>query len=141
MPLLKLWAGSLVMLAAVSLPLRQASPVESGLRKMDSEGALLGNLTLQVLESHGVPTVNEVPTRNDFLWCAGRSTPGELDITAEYTGNEVSLVRTMQRGKTRRRGYEKVEKAGFRGHAVIWLTPAPANNLDYRRASGCGREK
>ncbi len=23
---------------------------------------------------------------------------------------------------------------------LIWLTPAPANNTDHRRASGCGRE-
>ena len=59
MPLLKLWAGSLVMLAAVSLPLQAASPVKVG-SKIDTEGALLGNIILQVLESHGVPTVNKV---------------------------------------------------------------------------------
>lgn len=40
MPLLKLWAGSLVMLAAVSLPLQAASPVKVG-SKIDTEGALL----------------------------------------------------------------------------------------------------
>lgn len=58
MPLSKLWAGSLVLLAAVSLPL-QAASVKVG-SKIDTEGALLGNIILQVLESHGVPTVNKV---------------------------------------------------------------------------------
>ena len=59
MPLSKVWAGSLVLLAAVSLPLQAASPVKVG-SKIDTEGALLGNIILQVLESHGVPTVNKV---------------------------------------------------------------------------------
>ncbi|EGO8360960.1 hypothetical protein EYW98_16315 [Escherichia coli] len=40
MPLSKLWAGSLVLLAAVSLPLQAASPVKVG-SKIDIEGALL----------------------------------------------------------------------------------------------------
>lgn len=39
MPLSKLWAGSLVLLAAVSLPLQAASPVKVG-SKIDTEGAL-----------------------------------------------------------------------------------------------------
>lgn len=37
MPLSKLWAGSLVLLAAVSLPLQAASPVKVG-SKIDTEG-------------------------------------------------------------------------------------------------------
>ncbi|CAD5540145.1 ABC transporter substrate-binding protein [Escherichia coli] len=53
MPLSKVWAGLLVLLAAVSLPLQAASPVKVG-SKIDTEGALLGNIILQVLESHGV---------------------------------------------------------------------------------------
>ena len=53
MPLSKVWAGSLVLLAAVSLPLHAASPVKVG-SKIDTEGALLGNIILQVLESRGV---------------------------------------------------------------------------------------
>lgn len=43
MPLSKVWAGSLVLLAAVSLPLHAASPVKVG-SKIDTEGALLGNI-------------------------------------------------------------------------------------------------
>lgn len=82
MPLLKLWAGSLVMLAAVSLPLQAASPVKVG-SKIDTEGALLGNIILQVLESHGVPTVNKVQLGTTPV-VRGAITSGELDIYPEY---------------------------------------------------------
>ncbi len=85
MPLLKLWAGSLVMLAAVSLPLQAASPVKVG-SKIDTEGALLGNIILQVLESHGVPTVNKVQLGTTPV-VRGAITSGELDI-----GNDSNLL-------------------------------------------------
>ncbi|HFM3942325.1 TPA: glycine betaine ABC transporter substrate-binding protein [Escherichia coli] len=85
MPLSKVWAGSLVLLAAVSLPLQAASPVKVG-SKIDTEGALLGNIILQVLESHGVPTVNKVQLGTTPV-VRGAITSGELDIYPEYTGN------------------------------------------------------
>ncbi len=86
------------MLAAVSLPLQAASPVKVG-SKIDTEGALLGNIILQVLESHGVPTVNKVQLGTTPVVI----TSGELDIYPEYTGNGAFFFKdeTMQRGKTR----------------------------------------
>ena len=99
MPLSKVWAGSLVLLAAVSLPLHAASPVKVG-SKIDTEGALLGNIILQVLESHGVPTVNKVQLGTTPV-VRGAITSGELDIYPEYTGNGAFFfkMKTMQRGK------------------------------------------
>lgn len=44
---------SAALFAALSLPLQAAEPVKVG-SKIDTEGALLGNIILQVLESHGV---------------------------------------------------------------------------------------
>ena len=52
MTISKIWAGSLALLAAVSLPLQAASPVKVG-SKIDTEGALLGNIILQVLDYLG----------------------------------------------------------------------------------------
>ncbi|VFS77329.1 Uncharacterised protein [Kluyvera cryocrescens] len=52
MTILRGWSGPLVLLAAVSLPLQAAEPVKVG-SKIDTEGALLGNIILQVLESTG----------------------------------------------------------------------------------------
>lgn len=107
MPLSKLWAGSLVLLAAVSLPLQAASPVKVG-SKIDTEGALLGNIILQVLESHGVPTVNKVQLGTTPV-VRGAITSGELDIYPEYTGNGAfSLkMKTIRYGKTRSKAMRK----------------------------------
>ena len=57
MTIAKRMLGSAVLLAALSLPLQAAEPVKVG-SKIDTEGALLGNIILQVLESHGVKTVS-----------------------------------------------------------------------------------
>ncbi|EFZ5133437.1 ABC transporter substrate-binding protein [Shigella sonnei] len=110
MPLSKVWAGSLVMLAAVSLPLQAASPVKVG-SKIDTEGALLGNIILQVLESHGVPTVNKVQLGTTPV-VRGAITSGELDIYPEYTGNGAFFFKDENDAawKNAQQGYEKVKK-------------------------------
>ena len=152
MPLLKLWAGSLVMLAAVSLPLQAASPVKVG-SKIDTEGALLGNIILQVLESHGVPTVNKVQLGTTPV-VRGAITSGELDIYPEYTGNGAFFFKDENDAawKNAQQGYEKVKKLDSEHNKLIWPRSgetsagmahpgAGQQHLDYRRASGCGREK
>ena len=128
MPLSKLWAGSLVLLAAVSLPLQAASPVKVG-SKIDTEGALLGNIILQVLESHGVPTVNKVQLGTTPV-VRGAITSGELDIYPEYTGNGAFFFKDENDAawKNAGQGYEKVKKLDAEQNKLIWLTPAPANN-------------
>lgn len=110
MPLSKLWAGSLVLLAAVSLPLQAASPlrlVQKSIRK-----ALLGNIILQVLESHGVPTVNKVQLGTTPV-VRGAITSGELDIYPEYTGNGAFFFKDENDTvwKNAQQGYEKVKNS------------------------------
>ena len=54
--------------------------------KIDTEGGLLGNMILQVLDHAGIPTENKVqlgPTK--IVRTA--LTSGEVDIYPEYTGN------------------------------------------------------
>ncbi|EGI98315.1 substrate binding domain of ABC-type glycine betaine transport system family protein [Shigella boydii 5216-82] len=128
MPLSKVWVGSLVLLAAVSLPLHAASPVKVG-SKIDTEGALLGNIILQVLESHGVPTVNKVQLGTTPV-VRGAITSGELDIYPEYTGNGAFFFKDENDAawKNAGQGYEKVKKLDAEQNKLIWLTPAPANN-------------
>ena len=69
---------SAALFAALSLPLQAAEPVKVG-SKIDTEGALLGNIILQVLESHGVKTVNKVQMGTTPV-VRGAITSGELDI-------------------------------------------------------------
>ena len=113
MTMIKGITGSAVLLAALSLPLQAAEPVKVG-SKIDTEGALLGNIILQVLESHGVKTVNKVQLGTTPV-VRGAITSGELDIYPEYTGNGAFFFKDENdpARKNAKAGYEK-SKAGRR---------------------------
>ncbi|CGA52598.1 TPA: glycine betaine ABC transporter substrate-binding protein OsmF [Salmonella enterica] len=128
MTISKLWVSSLALLATVSLPLQAASPVTVG-SKIDTEGALLGNMILQVLESHGVKTVNKIQLGTTPV-VRGAITAGELDIYPEYTGNGAFFFKDKNdpAWKNAKQGFEKVKKLDAEQNKLVWLTPAPANN-------------
>ncbi|ELV2722268.1 ABC transporter substrate-binding protein [Salmonella enterica] len=128
MTISKLWVSSLALLATVSLPLQAASPVTVG-SKIDTEGALLGNMILQVLESHGVKTVNKIHLGTTPV-VRGAITAGELDIYPEYTGNGAFFFKDENdpAWKNAKQGFEKVKKLDAEQNKLVWLTPAPANN-------------
>ncbi len=107
MTISKLWVSSLALLATVSLPLQAASPVTVG-SKIDTEGALLGNMILQVLESHGVKTVNKIQLGTTPV-VRGAITAGELDIYPEYTGNGAFFFKDENdpAWKNAKQGFEK----------------------------------
>jgi osmoprotectant transport system substrate-binding protein len=128
MTIIKGITGSAVLLAALSLPLQAAEPVKVG-SKIDTEGALLGNIILQVLESHGVKTVNKVQLGTTPV-VRGAITSGELDIYPEYTGNGAFFFKDENdpAWKNAQQGYEKVKRLDQEKHQLVWLTPAPANN-------------
>ncbi|VFS32074.1 Uncharacterised protein [Yokenella regensburgei] len=100
-------AAAVALLAAVTLPLQAAEPVKVG-SKIDTEGALLGNLILQVLDSHGVKTVNKVqlgttPVVRGALppasWISTRNTPATVRFSLSR--------RTTRRGKMPSRATKK----------------------------------
>jgi osmoprotectant transport system substrate-binding protein len=109
-------------LAALSLPLQAAEPVKVG-SKIDTEGALLGNIILQVLESHGVKTVNKVQLGTTPV-VRGAITSGELDIYPEYTGNGAFFFKDENdpAWKNAKAGYEKVKKLDAEQNKLVWLT-------------------
>lgn len=104
-----MWSGTLALAALISLPLQAAEPVKVG-SKIDTEGALLGNIILQVLESHGVKTVNKIQLGTTPV-VRGAITAGELDIYPEYTGNGAFFFKEekTRRGKTRSRDTKKLK--------------------------------
>ncbi|EKP4477786.1 glycine betaine ABC transporter substrate-binding protein OsmF [Cronobacter dublinensis] len=123
---LKQWsAAGLLLLAAGA---QAAEPVKVG-SKIDTEGALLGNIILQVLESHGVKTVNKVQLGTTPV-VRGAITSGELDIYPEYTGNGAFFFKQENdpAWKNAQQGYEKVKKLDAEQNKLVWLTPAAANN-------------
>lgn len=118
-------AAGLLMLAASA---QAAEPVKVG-SKIDTEGALLGNIILQVLESHGVKTVNKVQLGTTPV-VRGAITSGELDIYPEYTGNGAFFFKDENdpAWKNAQQGYEKVKKLDQQQNKLTWLAAAPANN-------------
>ncbi|MDT8396298.1 MAG: ABC transporter substrate-binding protein [bacterium] len=97
--------------------------------KIDTEGALLGNMIILVLESNGIPTENRTefgPTPMVRKAIAS----GQIDIYPEYTGNGAFFFGLADDPlwKDAARGYEKVRELDMAENNVVWLTPAPANN-------------
>ncbi|PKH24426.1 ABC transporter substrate-binding protein [Enterobacterales bacterium CwR94] len=115
-------------LLSVSAAAMAAEPIRVG-SKIDTEGSLLGNIILQVLDKHGVKTVNKVQLGTTQV-VRGAITAGELDIYPEYTGNGAFFFNDEKDAawKNATAGYEKVKKWDAEKNHLIWLTPAPANN-------------
>jgi osmoprotectant transport system substrate-binding protein len=96
--------------------------------KIDTEGGLLGNMILQVLDHAGIPTENKVqlgPTK--IVRTA--LTSGEVDIYPEYTGNAGFFfsVDSDPAWKNPQAAYEKAKELD-KANNIVWLQPAPANN-------------
>lgn len=97
--------------------------------KIDTEGSLLGNLILQVLEAGGIRTENKVQLGNTKI-VRSALMAGEIDIYPEYTGNGAFMfsVEKDPAWKDAKAGYEKVKALDFQANKIVWLEPAPANN-------------
>ncbi|WLS77695.1 ABC transporter substrate-binding protein [Erwinia pyri] len=121
-------ALALAGLLALTATAGAAEPVKVG-SKIDTEGSLLGNIILQVLDKHGVKTVNKVQLGTTQV-VRGAITAGELDIYPEYTGNGAFFFNDEHDAAWRnaQAGYEKVKKLDQEKNKLTWLTPAPANN-------------
>lgn len=97
--------------------------------KIDTEGALLGNLIKLVLEENGFEVIDKIsfgPT--DVVRRAIIN--GEIDIYPDYTGNGAFFFNQADSDiwKNREKGYQAVSKLDFEANKIVWLTPAPANN-------------
>lgn len=97
--------------------------------KIDTEGALLGNLIKLILEENGFEVEDKIsfgPT--DVVRRAIIS--GEIDIYPDYTGNGAFFFNQAESDvwKDREKGYETVAQLDFEENKIVWLTPAPANN-------------
>lgn len=97
--------------------------------KIDTEGALLGTMMVQVLEANGIKTVSKLqlgPT--NILRSA--IIAGEIDLYPEYTGNGAVFYGsdTDPVWKSAVAGYEKIRALDAKTHKLVWLQPAPADN-------------
>lgn len=119
-------AASVLMLAATSAFAQPAVRVSS---KIDTEGSLLGNMIIQVLAAHGIPTENKLQLGTTKIMRAA-IIAGEIDIYPEYTGNGAFFFSDEKNPawKNAKAGYELVKKLDAEKNHLVWLTPAPADN-------------
>jgi len=121
-------AAALAMLGSLSLSAQAAENVKVG-SKIDTEGSLLGNLIIQVLDANGIKTTNKLQLGNTKV-LRGAITAGEIDIYPEYTGNGAFFFSDEKDAawKNARQGYDKVKKLDYDQNKIVWLDPSPANN-------------
>jgi len=97
--------------------------------KIDTEGALLGNLIAQTLALHGIPSASKLQLGGTQVLRAA-ITGGEIDLYPEYTGNGAFFFADEKDPvwKNAQQGYDKVKSLDLARNRIVWLTPAPANN-------------
>ncbi len=125
--------GPIAVLFLTALPIAaMAAPAERKIvvaSKIDTEGALLGNMILALLDAHGLATKDKLQLGPTNIVRAA-ILAGQIDIYPEYTGNGALFFHLEN---------DPVWKSWAKGAAVIatldrdqnhlvWLTPAPANN-------------
>lgn len=97
--------------------------------KIDTEGAVLGQMIIHMLNANGFDTVDKVQFgTTDVIRKAIFS--GEIDLYPEYTGNGGFFYDGTDPAiwKDPKRGYEEVKRLDRDAHDIVWLTPSPANN-------------
>jgi osmoprotectant transport system substrate-binding protein len=121
-----LWAALAWCLAGTAAA--QTAPLRVG-SKIDTEGSLLGQLMIQVLEAGGIRTENRLQLGVTKI-VRGALAAGEIDIYPEYTGNGAFFLADEQHPawKNRQAGYERVKALDLERNRIAWLPPAPANN-------------
>lgn len=97
--------------------------------KIDTEGALLGNMIILILEKAGIDTDNKTefgPTPMVRKAIAA----GQIDIYPEYTGNGAFFFSLADDPlwKDSKKGFMKVKELDMKANNIVWLAPAPANN-------------
>jgi osmoprotectant transport system substrate-binding protein len=97
--------------------------------KIDTEGALLGNLIVQVLEAGGVKTENRLSLGNTKV-VRSALVAGEIDLYPEYTGNGAFFHADEKNAAWKQldTGYARIKSLDAEKNKLIWLAPAPANN-------------
>ncbi len=97
--------------------------------KIDTEGGVLGNIILAVLNANNIKTVDRVQLGATPL-VRKAITAGEVDIYPEYTGNAAFFFEKADDPvwKDAAKGYEAAKKLDYDANKIVWLTPSPANN-------------
>jgi osmoprotectant transport system substrate-binding protein len=97
--------------------------------KIDTEGALLGQLIAGVLEAKGLPVERRIQLGPTNILRAA-ILAGQIDVYPEYTGNGALFFHreTDPAWTDAAEGYAEVAALDKAQNGLIWLAPAPADN-------------
>jgi osmoprotectant transport system substrate-binding protein len=97
--------------------------------KIDTEGGVLGNIILQVLEANDIPVTDRIqlggtPVVREAIMA------GQIDIYPEYTGNAAFFFNMADDPlwNDAEKAYEAAARLDLEANNIVWLQPAPANN-------------
>ena len=112
---------------AFTATIAQAQVVVSS--KIDTEGGVLGNIILAVLNANNIPTTDRVQLGATPV-VRKAIAAGEIDIYPEYTGNAAFFFEKSDDPvwKDAAKAYEEAKKLDYDANKIVWLTPSPANN-------------
>ncbi|MFU0812950.1 MAG: Periplasmic glycine betaine/choline-binding (lipo)protein of an ABC-type transport system (osmoprotectant binding protein) [Rahnella inusitata] len=121
--------AAMLALSAMSFTVHAADDTVRVGSKIDTEGSLLGNIIIQVLEANGIKTTNKLQLGTTKV-VRGAITAGEIDIYPEYTGNGAFFFSDDKdpAWKNAQAGFDKVKKLDYDQNKIVWLDPSPANN-------------
>ena len=121
--------AALALVSALSFSAQAADDAVRVGSKIDTEGSLLGNIIIQVLEANGIHTTNKLQLGTTKV-VRGAITSGEIDIYPEYTGNGAFFFSDDKdpAWKNAQAGFDKVKKLDYDQNKIVWLNPSPANN-------------
>ena len=124
--------GAIALILAVALSGSPAQGRDGAVvvaSKIDTEGALLGNMILAMLRGHRITVESRLQLGPTNILRAA-ILAGQVDIYPEYTGNGALFFHKEQdpAWKNWERGYALVAALCREENHLVWLKPAPANN-------------
>ena len=98
---------------------------------IDSEGSILGNMILAVLEDNGFTTVDKLKIGTPDIQRKA-IIADEVDIIIDYTGSGqyYGAVADPSVWSDSQKGYEATRDFDLAENNLYWLSPAPANNTE-----------
>ena len=98
---------------------------------IDSEGTILGNMILAILQKNGFATVDKLKIGTPDIQRKA-IIADEVDIIIDYTGSGqyYGAVADVSVWSDPQKGYEATRDFDLKTNNLYWLSPAPANNTE-----------
>lgn len=124
---------SLILFSACTTNIAEEKKPVTIATMLDSEGSVLGQIILQVLNANGIETIDRINFGTpDILRAALEN--NEVDLVVDYTGSgqyyhpEDATDTSIWNDPVK--GYEFTADLDFEKNNIVWLTPSPANNTE-----------